>query len=183
MPSTTWPPAPTSCGGTFDYDAKKSRLVEVARTLEDPNIWSDAKRAQDLGRERRTLEETVGTLEQIDSSLKDSAELFTLAKGEADDATLSSIDADAKGVEKMWSEYQKAKDKPETLNEEMEMFRMLFRSAKAYDLNTVLQNDPAVTSRMEAVNKTMKIIVGALENEKQDFRYTIKDYSKLTGKS
>ena len=63
------------------------------------------------------------------------------------------------------------------------MFRMLFRSAKAYDLNTVLQNDPAVTSRMEAVNKTMKIIVGALENEKQDFRYTIKDYSKLTGKS
>ena len=86
---------------------------------------------------------------------------------------------EAKGVEKMWSNYQKADDKPVTLHEEMEMFRMLFRSAKAYDLNTVLQNDTAVTSRMEAVNKTMKVIVGALENTKDDFRYTIKDYRKL----
>ena len=90
-----------SCGGIFDYDAKKSRLVEVARTLEDPDIWSDAKRAQALGRERRTLEETVGGLEKIDAGLKDSVELFTLAKGEGDDATLASIDADARGVEKL----------------------------------------------------------------------------------
>jgi len=66
-----------------------------------------------------------------------------------------------------------------TLHEEMEMFRMLFRSAKAYDLNTVLQNDTAVTSRMEAVNTTMKVIVKALENTKDDFRYTIKDFRKL----
>jgi len=100
-PSTISPPAPASCGGIFDYDAKKSRLVEVARTLEDPNIWSDAKRAQDLGRERRTLEETVGNLEKIDASLKDSAELFALAKGEGDDATLASIDTDARDVEKL----------------------------------------------------------------------------------
>ena len=99
-PSTTSPRAPRSCGGTFDYDAKKSRLVEVARTLEDPDIWSDARRAQELGRERRMLEETVGTLERIDSSLKDSAELFSLAKGEGDDATLAAIEADARAVEK-----------------------------------------------------------------------------------
>ncbi|HEX4743246.1 MAG TPA: hypothetical protein VFW12_01090 [Candidatus Limnocylindria bacterium] len=86
---------------------------------------------------------------------------------------------EAKGVDKMWANYQKAQDKPATLHEEMEMFRMLFRSAKAYDLNTVLQNDKAVTSRMEAVNKTMRLIVRTLENEKDDFRYTIKDYTKL----
>jgi hypothetical protein len=86
---------------------------------------------------------------------------------------------EAKGVDKMWSEYQKAKDKPETLNEEMEMFRMLFRSASAYDLNTVLQNDKAIGSKMEAVQKTMKIIVAALDNTKEDFRYTIKEYRKL----
>ncbi|MBA3375405.1 MAG: hypothetical protein H0U00_06265 [Actinobacteria bacterium] len=86
---------------------------------------------------------------------------------------------EAKGVEKMWSSYQKADDKPDTLHEEMEMFRMLFRSSMAYDLNTVLQKDPHVTSRMEAVNKTMTIIVKALENEKDDFRYTIAGYRKL----
>jgi hypothetical protein len=86
---------------------------------------------------------------------------------------------EAKGVDKMWSEYQKQKDKPETLNEEMEMFRMLFKSASAYDLNTVLQNDKAIGSKMEAVNKTMQIIVKALDNTREDFRYTIKEYRKL----
>src|SRR2546427_5492040 len=86
---------------------------------------------------------------------------------------------EAKGVERMWSEYQKAKDKPETLNEEMEMFRMLFTSAAAYDLNTVLQKDKAIGSKMEAVQKTMKLIVAALDNTREDFRYTITDYRKL----
>ena len=55
---------------------------------------------------------------------------------------------EAKGFDQMWSEYQKAKDKPETLQEEIEMFRMLFKSAAAYDLNTILQKDRAVGSAM-----------------------------------
>ncbi len=86
---------------------------------------------------------------------------------------------EAKGVERMWSEYQKAKDKPETLNEEMEMFRMLFTSAAAYDLNTILQKDKAVASKMEAVHNTMRVIVKALDNTKDTFRYGIEDYRKL----
>ena len=86
---------------------------------------------------------------------------------------------EAKGVERMWSEYRKAKDKPETLNEEMEMFRMLFSSAAAYDLNTVLQKDKAVTSKMEAVHNTMRVIVKALDNTKDTFRYGIEDYRKF----
>ena len=86
---------------------------------------------------------------------------------------------EAKGVDKMWSEYQKAKDKPETLNEEMEMFRMLFTSAAAYDLNTILQKDKAVTSKMEAVHNTMRVIVKALDNTKDTFRYGIEEYRKL----
>ena len=94
-------PARRSCGGIFDYDAKKSRLVEVVRTLEDPKIWDDAKRAQDLGRERRTLESTVDTVEKIESELKDSGELFSLAKGEGDDATLESVSSDVRGVARL----------------------------------------------------------------------------------
>ena len=95
------PRAPRSSGGIFDYDAKKSRLVEVVRTLEDPKIWDDAKRAQELGRERRTLESTVDTVEKIESGLKDSGELFTLAKGEGDDDTLHAVAADVRGIEKL----------------------------------------------------------------------------------
>src|SRR5207253_6595218 len=86
---------------------------------------------------------------------------------------------EAQGVERMWSEYQKAKDTPETLNEEMGMCRMLFKSAAAYDLNTVLQKDKAVTSKMEAVHNTMRVIVKALDNTKDTFRYGIGEYRKL----
>src|SRR2546427_1500662 len=86
---------------------------------------------------------------------------------------------EAKGVDRRWGAAQKAQDRPETLNEEMEMFRMLFKSAAAYDLNTVLQKDKAIGSKMEAVQKTMKLIVAALDNTREDFRYTIKDYAEL----
>ncbi len=46
---------PPTCGGIFDYDAKQERLTEVVQLLEDPAVWNDAKRAQELGKERREL--------------------------------------------------------------------------------------------------------------------------------
>ncbi|QJR15472.1 Peptide chain release factor RF2 [Usitatibacter palustris] len=64
-------------------------------------MWNDAKRAQDLGKERRALEDTVGTLEKIDTTLKDSSELFALAKSEADDATLVGVRGDAQAAQKL----------------------------------------------------------------------------------
>jgi len=42
-------------GGIFDYDVKAERLHVVNAELEDPNVWNDPKRAQDLGREKKAL--------------------------------------------------------------------------------------------------------------------------------
>ena len=97
--SRTWPPARPSSGGIFDFDAKKTRLVEVGRILEDPKIWDDAPRAQELGKERAALEGVVGVLEQIDAGLKDAGELFALAKAEGDDETLLAVKADGALIE------------------------------------------------------------------------------------
>jgi peptide chain release factor 2 len=47
------------------------------------------------------LEETVATLETIDTGLKDSADLFALAKAEGDDDTLVAVEADVGGVGKL----------------------------------------------------------------------------------
>lgn len=88
---------------------------------------------------------------------------------------------EAKGVDHMWDNYLKAEDKPVTLEEEIEMFRMLHRSAKAYDVNTILQKDPTISGRMEAVNKTMRILVSALEADADNFHYTIDTYGTLLG--
>ncbi len=102
MPSRrAWPtcgPVAPTCGGIFDYDAKAGRLTEVARALEDPGIWNDAKRAQDLGRERKQLEDVVLALQGVDSGLSDAAGLFELAREEGDDETLEAIEADAAAI-------------------------------------------------------------------------------------
>jgi peptide chain release factor 2 len=96
----TCPPAPPICGGIFDYDTKQERLIEVTQLLEDPAVWDDAKRAQDLGKERRTLESIVFTLRELEQGLRDSADLFEMAREEGDDATLESVAGDAEKLEK-----------------------------------------------------------------------------------
>ena len=68
---------------------------------EDPAIWSDTKRAQELGREKKSLDTVVEALIHITQSLKDSREIFDLAKEEGDESTLLAIKADAAAVEKM----------------------------------------------------------------------------------
>jgi len=76
-------------------------LIEVVRALEDPKVWDDARKAQDLGKERRALEETLATIERIDTGLADSGELFALARSEADEATLEGVEADVGGLGKL----------------------------------------------------------------------------------
>jgi peptide chain release factor 2 len=79
---------------------KSVRLSEVERELEDPKIWDDPKRAQDLGKEKKTLERVVHELTGVDGALKDSGELFGLARAENDDATLDAVAADVDEIER-----------------------------------------------------------------------------------
>ena len=83
-----------TCGGIFDFDAKLERLAAVTKELENPGIWSEPKRAQELGKEKKQLDQVVGTLTSLSQRLKDSAELFELARAETDDATLTAVAAD-----------------------------------------------------------------------------------------
>ena len=87
-------------GGIFDYDAKSARLAEVSQILEDPNIWNDAKRAQELGREKKSLEGVVLSLGTIQQNLTDTKDLFEMAREENDDDTLHAVSTDIDGLEK-----------------------------------------------------------------------------------
>jgi peptide chain release factor 2 len=86
-------------GGIFDYPGKRDRLDEVVRIAEDPGLWNDAKRAQELGRERKALEGVVLNLEKIATDQEGAAELFELAREENDDDTLEAVAADVTGIE------------------------------------------------------------------------------------
>ena len=67
--------------------------------LEDPKVWDDAEKAQTLGRERKTLESVVLSLDHIAQRLIDGHELFDLAKGEDDEETLLAVEGDLVAVE------------------------------------------------------------------------------------
>jgi peptide chain release factor 2 len=88
-------------GGFFDFDTKQIRLNELTRLLEDPAIWNDSKRTQEIGREKKLLEDTVVTLESLKHQLNDAQELFQIARDEADDAALESIAVDISNVGKV----------------------------------------------------------------------------------
>jgi peptide chain release factor 2 len=71
----------------------------INRELETPDVWNDAKHAQDLGREKKSLEGVVDRIGTIDAGLADVAELFSMASAENDDETLVAVEADAHAIE------------------------------------------------------------------------------------
>jgi len=82
-------------GGIFDFDVKSEKLDQVNGELEDPDVWNDPKRAQDLGKEKKSLENIVNTLIKIDGDLNDTRDLFAMAREEKDEDTLEAIVVDA----------------------------------------------------------------------------------------
>ncbi|WP_460488957.1 peptide chain release factor 2 [Curvibacter fontanus] len=78
----------------LDYDAKAERLRTVNASLEDPTVWNDPKRAQELGREKKALDDVVVTLDKLSSELSDNSELYDMSKEEGDEAGLKTISAE-----------------------------------------------------------------------------------------
>ncbi|MCH2240363.1 MAG: peptide chain release factor 2 [Aquabacterium sp.] len=79
----------------LDFDEKSRRLSEVNAALEDPAVWNDPKGAQELGREKKSLEAVVLTIESLTGNLSDNLELYEMAKAEGDTDSLLAIEADA----------------------------------------------------------------------------------------
>ncbi|MEW5781671.1 MAG: peptide chain release factor 2 [Pseudomonadota bacterium] len=83
----------------LDFDAKSEKLAEINRLMEDPGIWNDAERAQSLGKEKKSLEAVVLTLQGVKNSLADARELLEMAKAEEDEETLAAVESDLAAVE------------------------------------------------------------------------------------
>ena len=90
--------APTRCGGIFDYPAKAERLRTVNASLEDPAVWNDPKKAQELGKEKKALDGVVLVLDDLGRNLADNAELFEMSRDDGDEAALLSIEGDVSGL-------------------------------------------------------------------------------------
>lgn len=93
-------------GGIFDFETKSQRLEEVNGLLEDPKVWDDNAKSQALGKEKRELSLIVDALTSLESGLKDSQELFDMAREENDDDTLLSVASDSELLEQKIAEME-----------------------------------------------------------------------------
>ena len=73
-------------------------MNEVIAALENPSVWNEPKRAQDLGREKKSLEDVVGTIDHLKSNLSDNLELYEMSKADQAFDDLAAIEAEAGGL-------------------------------------------------------------------------------------
>ncbi len=144
-------------GGIFDFDAKENRLREVEAALEDPNVWNDPKRAQDLGKEKKTLDDIVGVIRKLDGDLADNRELFEMSQD--DDSGLRAI---AKDVAQLTPTVERLE------------FRRMFNQEA--DPNNCFIDIQAGAGGTEACDWASMLLRQYLRYaERQDFKTTIED--------
>ena len=88
-------------GGTFDFDQRKERLAEVELELAEPSVWDKPERAQELGRERSSLEGIVHTIEKLEVGATDAGDLLEMAAAEDDEDTVEEIEGEINGLIKL----------------------------------------------------------------------------------
>lgn len=90
----------------MDYQGKKERLEEVIGLSEDPELWNDPKRAQEIGKERKILEDIVLTLDRISSGIDDNRLLIEMAIEENDTNGFATIQTDTAYLEQQMAELE-----------------------------------------------------------------------------
>ncbi len=85
-------------GGIFDFDAKSERLRTVNASLEDPSVWNDPKKAQELGKEKKSLDDIVLSIGRLGHEIDDNTELFDMSKSDNDESGLLTIEEDTQRI-------------------------------------------------------------------------------------
>lgn len=73
----------------LDWDRAVRRLNELNARVEDPKLWDDPKKAEEVMRERRRLEAAIGAVNQIGQEMADAIEFVELGEMEGDDDTIA----------------------------------------------------------------------------------------------
>ncbi|MFK8042789.1 peptide chain release factor 2 [Congregibacter sp.] len=84
--------------GYLDVDQRRERLSEVELELAEPSVWDNPERAQDLGRERSSLEAIVSSIDALDTGAADSLDLLEMASEEDDEAAVAELEQDIQAL-------------------------------------------------------------------------------------
>ncbi|WP_152025192.1 peptide chain release factor 2 [Congregibacter litoralis] len=87
--------------GYLDVDQRRERLSEVELELAEPSVWDNPERAQDLGRERSSLEAIVSSIDALDTGASDTLDLIEMAAEEDDEAAVAELEQEIQGLLKV----------------------------------------------------------------------------------
>ena len=73
----------------LDWDRALRRLDELNARVEDPKLWDDPKKAEEVMRERRRLEASIGTVKEIGQEMADAIEFIEMGEAENDEPTIN----------------------------------------------------------------------------------------------
>ena len=80
------------CGGRFDIDDKKEELVELSARIEDPTLWDDPAKAQEIMQQKARLEQAVKKHGDAVLNLEEASMLFEMGMEEGDqDSQLEAV--------------------------------------------------------------------------------------------
>jgi peptide chain release factor 2 len=73
----------------LDWDRALRRFDELNARVEDPKLWDNPKAAEAVMRERRQLEASIGTVNEIGREMADAIEFVELGEMESDEDTIA----------------------------------------------------------------------------------------------
>ena len=82
----------------MDLETTSHRMEEFDALIENPELWNDPVRAQNLMRERQALIDQISTYRLIEGSLRDNLELIELGDSEGDAVIVAEAEASLKAL-------------------------------------------------------------------------------------
>lgn len=83
----------------FDVESLKTRLKELEKAVDDPNLWDDNQKAQQILREKSVLEDKLTKFDEVFTGLGDNLSYYELAKAENDEDLIADIARDVANLQ------------------------------------------------------------------------------------
>jgi len=96
------------CGGIFDWDNALLKLADLKNQEESPDLWNDQKLAQQVLKERKSLEDSISRIQSMDDDLINCLELLEMAEAEQDINVIKDTEAEIAKLEAQAAKLQLA---------------------------------------------------------------------------
>lgn len=92
--------------GIFDVGGKTARLIELEKTISNPDFWSNSEEAKRVLKERKVIQSTINLFNTLKADLEDCQILIDLAREEKDGGVEDDINSNLTKVEKEIAEIE-----------------------------------------------------------------------------